>query len=103
MPNEDSDMYGEGDEATPAEDSAKPEGEGEPKPEGEEGESGQTALVPESLCPGMSAGDEIVVKIKSVLDGQYELSYSPEPKAKAPEKPSAPEKQGDPEMAEMMD
>jgi hypothetical protein len=103
MPEDSEDMYGAGDEAPPPEAAAQPEGEAEPKPEGEEGEEGQTALVPESLCPGMKPGEEMVVRIDKVLDGQYQVSYSPEPKAKEPEAAAVPEKQGDPEYSAMMD
>lgn len=39
----------------------------------------ETALVPKSLCPGMSPGDEFVVKVVRVHDDQYELEYVPGP------------------------
>ncbi len=69
-----------------------------------EDEGGETALVPKSLCPGMEPGEEMVVKIKRVLDDQYEVEYAPEPdkeKAPAPDEAPAP-KSGDGEMSSMM-
>jgi hypothetical protein len=50
--------------------------ESEPNPEKE---TGQTALLPTSICPGMSPGDELVMTIVRVHDDQYEVEYSPEP------------------------
>jgi hypothetical protein len=68
-------MYSDGPEdAAPT--PAKPDAAPDDKQEGE----GQTALVPMALCPSMKPGDEMVVKIDKVLDDQYQISYSPEPK-----------------------
>ena len=56
----------------------------EPTPEGgsDQGDmeksqdSGKTALVDSSLCPGMKPGDEFTVRVEKVLDsGEYVLSY----------------------------
>lgn len=62
------DMFSDSPDLAPAEDKT---GESEES-------SDQTALVPESLCPGMKPGDEMVVKIEEVQDGQYLVSYAPE-------------------------
>lgn len=49
-----------------------------------QGEGGETATIPSSLCPGMKEGDEIVLKIVGVADGQYQVAYAPEEGAEAP-------------------
>lgn len=36
----------------------------------------KSALVPKELCPGMKPGDMIELKIKRVLDNQYEVEYT---------------------------
>lgn len=41
-------------------------------------EGGKTALIPSDLCPGMKAGEEVVLHIDRVLEGQYQVSYAPE-------------------------
>ena len=61
------------------------EGDPSPKPEQEggksdEADSGKTYLVPSDICPGMKPGEEMVVKIESVEDDQYQISYAPEKK-----------------------
>ena len=39
-------------------------------------DSGKTALVDSSICPGMKPGDEFTVRVEKVLDsGEYVLSY----------------------------
>jgi len=39
-------------------------------------DSGKTALVDSSLCPGMKPGDEFTVRVEKVLDsGEYQISY----------------------------
>lgn len=58
-------------------DESTPE-EGNQSTEREEGED-KTALIPSSLCPGMEVGDEVVLKIEAIHDGEYEVSYAPEP------------------------
>jgi hypothetical protein len=55
---------------------------------------GKTALINSDICEGMKPGDEMVVKIERVMDGQYEVSYAPEPTQKE-------EGPGDEGMAEM--
>jgi hypothetical protein len=47
--------------------------------EHEEKSEGKTALINSDICPDMKPGDEMVVKIERVMDGQYEVSYAPEP------------------------
>jgi hypothetical protein len=97
-PGPSEDMYESGGDAP-----EKKPAEGSDETEGAKGE-GQTALVPESLCPGMKPGEEMVVRIKSVMDGQYEVEYSPEPDKKEEAPPEAPAKPpGDAEMASMME
>ena len=67
----------------------------------EEG-SEQTALVPESLCPGMKPGDEMVVKIEEVQDGQYLVSYAPEEGGEEEKGEEPHSESGDKEMASYM-
>lgn len=57
------------DEAGPSEAQEAPESV-EDKDEGE-----QTALVNQSLCPGMKVGSKFEVEVVSVLDDEYEISY----------------------------
>lgn len=41
-----------------------------------EADSGKTALVDSSICPGMKPGDEFTVRVEKVLDsGEYQISY----------------------------
>jgi len=41
-----------------------------------ESDSGKTALVDSSLCPGMKPGDEFTVRVEKVLDSdEYQISY----------------------------
>lgn len=44
-----------------------------------EAAEGKTALIDSSICPGMKAGDDMVVHIEKVMGGEYLVSYSPEP------------------------
>lgn len=37
----------------------------------------QTATIPKSLCPGMKAGEEVVLRIDKVLEDEYLVSYAP--------------------------
>ena len=60
------DMYADAEPSTPV---AAPEEPGEEKTEGE------TAIIPQSLCPGMKQGDEMKVRIERVLENDYEISY----------------------------
>lgn len=48
-----------------------------PDTEREDGEE-KTALIPSRLCPGMEVGDEVVLKITAIHDGEYEVAYAPE-------------------------
>ena len=34
--------------------------------------------LPADICPGMKEGDEMVLKIDSIKDGKYTVSYAPE-------------------------
>jgi len=59
-------------------------------------DSGKTALVDSTICPGMKPGDEFTVKVEKVLDsGEYVLSY-PEG-SKKEEEPSMEEGMAPPE------
>lgn len=65
-------------------------------PEAKEDSGGQTALLPKAICPGMGVGDTITLKIDSVQEDSYVVSY---PRQEGPsEAPSA--RGGD--MEEMM-
>lgn len=73
--------------------------------EDEHKDDGITALINSEICPGMKPGDEMVLHIDKVLDGQYQVSYAPEPEHKdeggeggKAEMPSGPR---DSEMADM--
>jgi hypothetical protein len=106
MADDSEDLYGSGDEAPVSKPNTVAEGEDAPEEGSDEtkGEGSETtALIPETLCPGMQPGDEMVVTIKSVMDGQYQVAYSPEPKSKDPDKAPAPVPQGDSELASMME
>lgn len=70
------DLYGDGEAPRPP----KPDDQEDAGQKEEQETSGETALVPISLCPGMKPGDEMVVHIDKVLDDQYQISYAPEPK-----------------------
>lgn len=35
----------------------------------------KTALIPESLCPGMDVGDTVELEIVGVREGEYEVRY----------------------------
>lgn len=43
---------------------------------------GETTIVPKSICPGMEfkVGEEMVLRVKRILDTDYEMEYAPEPK-----------------------
>jgi hypothetical protein len=72
---------------------------------GEDKSQDQTYLVPSAICPGMKAGEEMVVKINRVMDDQYEISYAPKEEGgdeKEAESPM-PNYGGDKEMAGMME
>ena len=81
---EQEDLYGDGDSPTPdqAPPAEEPAADTDPKADVKEG---KTALLDESICPGMKPGDEVVLKIVGVHDGQYSVSYSPAPKEESPE------------------
>ena len=40
-------------------------------------DTGAQYTIPADICPGMKPGDEMVLKIVGVNDGQYTVSYSP--------------------------
>lgn len=70
-------------------------------------EKGQTTTIPQSICPGMKPGEELVLHIDQVTDDEYVVSYAPEPEKKEgdetpPPKPTAPAPR-DSEMASMME
>lgn len=93
------DYYGDTDEA-PAAPTATAEGEAQ------ESEPTNTATINADICPGMQPGDEMVVKIEKVMDGEYLVSYAPEPEEEeqpaeeAP--PSGPEATTSGSMAAML-
>lgn len=93
------DLYA--DAAVPA--AAKDQG-GQPE---KSDESGETALLPKNICPGMKPGDELVLKVLRVLDDQYEVKYQPEPKDEeeppAEEPKTASPMPGRGEMASLME
>lgn len=43
-------------------------------------EEGKTALLNSDICPGLEVGDELVLKITGVHEGEYSVEYAPEPK-----------------------
>lgn len=45
--------------------------------------SGETALLPKSLCPGMKVGSTVTLTITADHGDEYEVSYSKEPEAAA--------------------
>ena len=45
----------------------------------------QTATIPKSLCPGMKAGEEVVLHIDKVLEDEYLVSYAREKGSEKPE------------------
>lgn len=46
----------------------------------------QVATLPKSICPGMEAGEELVLRIDKVLEDEYLVSYAP---GKGSEKPES--------------
>jgi len=51
------------------------------QPERKEGEEPRTAVINSEICPGMNPGDVLTLRIESVRDGEYEVSYeAPEEK-----------------------
>lgn len=70
----------------------------------EEGESGQTALLPKSILMGkdFKVGDEVVLKITGMHDDELSVTYAPE-KKEEPSAPSAAEPDADPELSSMME
>lgn len=61
---------------------------------GEEGQpnedSGETALIPKSLCPGMKPGDTLTMRIVSEQEDEYEVAYEQE-EEQGEEAPAPPE------------
>lgn len=64
--------------------------------EKEEAQSETTTLIPKSMCPGMSVGDEVVLKITAEHDDQFEAKYVPKEKGGGM-------RDEDPEMASLME
>lgn len=62
-------------EGTPAEEA----GESAEYESEEQGGEKKTAVIDSSICPGMKPGDDMILKIEAVRDGEYTVSYSPEP------------------------
>lgn len=50
--------------------------------DGEEKSGKKTAVINSEICPGMKVGEEMVVQIEEVRDGEYVVSYAPEPGSK---------------------
>lgn len=54
-----------------------------------ESEGVVTALVPTNICPDqMKAGDELHLRVKRVLDDQYEVYYEPKDEEGSEEEPA---------------
>jgi hypothetical protein len=66
-------------------------------------EGTETALIPQSLCPGMKPGDELVLKIDRVHGEEYEVSYAPKEESPEEAPPESAPPSGDPQMASMME
>jgi hypothetical protein len=100
------DEYGDGNDmagsavATPGSDTME-----EHHDEGEE--YGKTAVLPSELCPGMKAGEQIILRIVGVDKDSYEVAYEPEEKGEEGEmegKVTAPQTSpGASEMSSMME
>lgn len=59
--------------------------------------SGETALIPKSLCPGMKVGSKVTLTIEADRGEEYEVSYDKEPEGDEPEAGEA-EPEPDPMM-----
>lgn len=69
----------------------------------EDAKDEKTALIPESLCPGMGVGDEVTLRIVAVHDGELEVAYD-KPEREDEEEPSMSEAmESNDSMASMMD
>lgn len=91
------DYYGDNEDESPASNGGDGD-HGEESPH----DTGKTAVVPSELCPGMKAGDEMVVKILSVDDDSYEITYAPKKgKAKAEKEGGGGETEPEPEEGSM--
>lgn len=66
------------DDGAPSDQTSMPAKDKAPEAMDEERDSKKTALIPESLCPGMDVGDEVVLKIVGVHEDEYEVAYAPE-------------------------
>ena len=62
----------------------------------------QTFIVPESVCPGMKPGEEMVSEILEVQDGNYLCAYAPEKGHDEGSEPDTKSSSGDSEMASYM-
>jgi hypothetical protein len=65
---QDSDYLGDGEGAATATDDSAQSSD----------DTGQTAVIPTELCPGMKVGDTIALKIVGVDDDSYEVAYKPD-------------------------
>ena len=70
------------------------------QPDGEQGsaqgaadqatDSGKTALIDSSICPGMKPGDMLNLRIEKVLDsGEYSVSYQKDEESSEPDEPES--------------
>jgi hypothetical protein len=60
--------------------------------------SGETALLPKSLCPGMKVGSTITLTITADHGEEYEVSYNKEPEGAEPEAGESEPEPADPMM-----
>jgi hypothetical protein len=63
------DLYDDG----PAEDQTEMPGKGDNQ---DTDDSGKTALIPSSLCPGLKVGETIALEIVAVNEDEYQVKYS---------------------------
>ena len=59
--------------------------------------STETAVIPQTLCPGMKPGDKVILRIDEVTDDQYVVSY---PGEKMEKEKRAPEMEESEEVVE---
>ncbi len=60
-------------------------GETKPSSSKTDAGSGETALIPKSLCPGMKVGSKVTLTITADHGDEYEVSYDKEPEGDEPE------------------
>lgn len=66
------DLYGDGPDQTAAANS-----EETTQKERDEETQGKTAVINSEICPGMKPGDEMVLRIVAVNEGEYTVEYAP--------------------------